>query len=942
MRNSNSLKTALAMRLTCVLLVAATIMSLFAVDGRTYTRFNPIAPDETPAATLHETEAVAADTISPATDETDETAKASDDTPKSPNDTPKASDGTPPAPAKPEGEQPPPSSDAADADKARVATRLQGRTIIVNDRALTGPASTAQHRGGRIFLPAMSIARALGDTIKMDVISRTVEVHRQTGTRADFTVELRQVRENGSIILTVSNTADIVFPPNPEELMLPLEIVSALLDVSIHMDEAAQAIKIRRGHEQSDTVRTGEKRAAFELYQVEYDYNLNRYSSSSDQNLTLRASGRLWDGRFNLLTNSSRARGVAAGLLRNFTVTFERPNGQRFTGGDFGTGTDLLFMSSTVRGASAQVQLGRARVTAFGGRAISGVYLPQTFVVPGVTDTEERQQQDLFQQNKARYDTSIFGAYATFDLSTSGSSPRSRQFQLAAGALHFNGPNRSGDLVTASARYASARSRFQGDVGFGRFKGIQFEGISRDGLGIAADLSASFDVSDSLTLQGRYTHVSENFMGPQSGMHEPLRLMTGGLNWRPTGWLTASLTASFSTRPDALRQRERFIAAAFNITPRNGWPTIFFSHTQSSTTQVGHGAFTLLNASKTFSRWNLYLNATRIKTLGPAFLNAQVGASLRLNEYNTLQLGQSFGSRGSLGGTVDWQMQSLLKGRVQLGAGFGYNRSQNAPIRTTERLFASVSLPRQSTLQFTYLQSQTGPQMLLSLRGSLFRQRVAELAANAPISEINSYGAFYGRVYQDINLNGRYDPGLDTPQANVKVRVDGNRYVVSDESGRYRIDNIHTGAHNVYLDLLTVRADLTLLDGAQQAAALLGGRDSIVDFRLVRTGRITGIIWLDLNGNGHLDQGEQPLPDVRLVAGSLRDTLTDENGAFVIGDLPPGEHVILVDEKTLPEKMVSPRGTLSVKVLAGNETANVNFAITPAPAQIKRFPLAVN
>jgi hypothetical protein len=168
--------------------------------------------------------------------------------------------------------------------------------------------------------------------------------------------------------------------------------------------------------------------------------------------------------------------------------------------------------------------------------------------------------------------------------------------------------------------------------------------------------------------------------------------------------------------------------------------------------------------------------------------------------------------------------------------------------------------------------------------------------------------------------------------------VDGSRYVVSDESGRYRVDNVRTGEHEINLDLLSVRADLTLLDGAQQAASLLEGRDSIVDFRLVRTGRITGLVWLDLNENKRLDEGEQPLAGVRVVTGSSRDTLTDENGVFLIGDLPPGEHVILLDEKTLPEKTVSASGTLTAKVLAGSETGNVNFPVTPAAPEIKRFP----
>ncbi|HKQ53151.1 MAG TPA: carboxypeptidase-like regulatory domain-containing protein, partial [Pyrinomonadaceae bacterium] len=241
-----------------------------------------------------------------------------------------------------------------------------------------------------------------------------------------------------------------------------------------------------------------------------------------------------------------------------------------------------------------------------------------------------------------------------------------------------------------------------------------------------------------------------------------------------------------------------------------------------------------------------------------------------------------------------------------------------------------------------YLQGNSGPQLLLSLRGPLLRARRAEVFASAPVSELNSYGTYRGRVYQDVNLDGRFEGGVDKPQANVKVRVDGSRYVVSDEEGRYTIENVHVGEHQIHLDLLSVRADLTMLDDAAQAATLEPGRDLIVDFRLVRTGRIAGVVWLDTNGNNQLDEGEQPLADVRVVTGSGRDTLTDENGVFTISDLPPGEHAVLIDEKTLPEKTVSPAGTLSVQVQAGSETANVNFSITPAPPEIKRFASAGN
>ena len=194
-----------------------------------------------------------------------------------------------------------------------------------------------------------------------------------------------------------------------------------------------------------------------------------------------------------------------------------------------------------------------------------------------------------------------------------------------------------------------------------------------------------------------------------------------------------------------------------------------------------------------------------------------------------------------------------------------------------------------------------------------------------------------GRVYQDVNLNGRFDPGIDQPQANAKVRVDGNRYVTSDANGNYRIDSIARGEHTVYLDLLSVRADLTLLDNTQQFILLDSNRGVMVDFRVVRTGRISGVVWLDNNNNGLLDETEQPLTDVRVVTGSGRDTLTDDKGYFMIGDLPPGEHIILLDEKTIPEQTRSVAGSQTVKVTGGNETA-ASFPVAPLPDQIKKFP----
>src|SRR6185369_3854833 len=139
----------------------------------------------------------------------------------------------------------------------------ENSVIIVNERALVGPNSASQLRGGRLFLPVAAIAQALGDTFSSDATTRSVTIRRQNGTTAVFNAQLNEVRENGAVILTVSGTADLIFPPTPNELMLPAEIVAALLDVNVRRDEN-HAIIISRKSIQATTIQTGAKHAPWE------------------------------------------------------------------------------------------------------------------------------------------------------------------------------------------------------------------------------------------------------------------------------------------------------------------------------------------------------------------------------------------------------------------------------------------------------------------------------------------------------------------------------------------------------------------------------------------------------------------------------------------------------------------------------------------------------
>src|ERR1051325_2321600 len=137
------------------------------------------------------------------------------------------------------------------------------------------------------------------------------------------------------------------------------------------------------------------------------------YPSAYNHNLSLRATGRIGDGRFSLITNSGTSQGRGFGPLHNGTFTYERAGGQKFTGGDFSTGTDLLFMSAAVRGVSAEIPVAGMTVKAFGGRSISGAYESQ----PVYTDPNLAQQQlqpNIRATGRFGYDTNVGGAYVAF------------------------------------------------------------------------------------------------------------------------------------------------------------------------------------------------------------------------------------------------------------------------------------------------------------------------------------------------------------------------------------------------------------------------------------------------------------------------------------------------------------------------------------------------
>ena len=101
------------------------------------------------------------------------------------------------------------------------------------------------------------------------------------------------------------------------------------------------------------------------------------------------------------------------------------------------------------------------------------------------------------------------------------------------GGMHFGGSSRKGNMLAGGVKYMSGLNRFQADVAVGQFSGVNRDGTQTNGTGHRDQSHRFLSADGSTALQGRYTYVGQNFLSPQSGLHEPTNLAAGGVSWQP-------------------------------------------------------------------------------------------------------------------------------------------------------------------------------------------------------------------------------------------------------------------------------------------------------------------------------------------------------------------------------------------------------------------------
>ncbi len=225
----------------------------------------------------------------------------------------------------------------------------------------------------------------------------------------------------------------------------------------------------------------------------------------------------------------------------------------------------------------------------------------------------------------------------------------------------------------------------------------------------------------------------------------------------------------------------------------------------------------------------------------------------------------------------------------------------------------------------------------------------------APVVATPGTGSLSGTVYADQNGNGRRDPG-EGGISGVVITITGTtdsgqpvkRTVTTGPDGSWSVVGLAPGTYSV-----TETQPPSYGDGSVRAGSL-GGAIGDNQIREIRVGAdangtgyefaergqlITGTIFVDINGDGKRDPGEQPIPGVvvRVLNSSgteIARVTTGPDGTYSYVASQPGTYRL---ERELPDGYSAVGATTRDAEVKGIDVVNQDFAAKPVQAGVLAF-----
>lgn len=184
---------------------------------------------------------------------------------------------------------------------------------------------------------------------------------------------------------------------------------------------------------------------------------------------------------------------------------------------------------------------------------------------------------------------------------------------------------------------------------------------------------------------------------------------------------------------------------------------------------------------------------------------------------------------------------------------------------------------------------------------------------------VGTYGAIAGHVF------GRDSGGAPEPLENVDVKLDDTTYSRTDDLGAYSFGRLSAGTHVVTVVETSLPASATFSKAAEkQTVVVRNGEVSTLDFTANPLGSIAGFVTF---APGLADHKGGVFNAYVVAEPGDYAAITDEDGSYMLDNLPAGTYTIDIDPETVPENTGTANGTQTV-TLDGNENKQgVNFSV---------------
>src|SRR5439155_9947727 len=140
-------------------------------------------------------------------------------------------------------------------------------------------------------------------------------------------------------------------------------------------------------------------------------------------------------------------------------------------------------------------------------------------------------------------------------------------------------------------------------------------------------------------------------------------------------------------------------------------------------------------------------------------------------------------------------------------------------------------------------------------------------------------------VFVDQNGNGRRDAG-ERGLAGVRVEIDGQRSVMTDDTGHYKFSGVKNGAHSIAVDRSNLPG-LRLASASPVAVRLPGGQLNVT-FAFAGAGAIHGVLFNDVSLTGKFSGSEPGIAGDMILEGPGTRRSLSVAGSFTLGGLAPG------------------------------------------------------